>query len=875
MMAAKLGVADVGSSADDKYAKVTLSSKEGQQVLVYPASGLEPAESTLGGLPVSGYTVMAPMELSAHLHSELQSGHSLVRSGGDGDWRTLRILQGRPHPDKEITVAYNPLEAGLWHAVHFDKGCYLGQETIAKVNNLNAVKKRLFGFELSGANGSVKEGDKLYAIGEDGAIGDRAGVITSLLPQQGGKMRGLAFIRTQAGSAGTKICAADDVDAANAAVTAVGIVVDAPYARRSDAQSAMPPKNKQGVQVHDAALQAERDKAKEAERKASTLPLVGEDLLATWCSRSPASNPYTLHSCPRDTTAADSSSSAVLAVLQTNGRGTTTHSATMGTLQVLVPPCCRRRMTRCGTACAGLDVSFLIVVYVVLIGGTARGILWPTLVPLIVELGGSSMTVGWSVAAFYIGRIVGSPVLGYIAQLYGVRKSLQSSLAVFAIGALFYALGEDIMGLMITGQLVMGLGTANLGVCRAYVAERSPPSERTSRLAHLTALQYAGLTVTPLLGSFISATQGSREHEWGALSASKFTTPAYVLMALCALGSYLLRNHFEDVDSKGVKPKTPVTPAAAAAAAAVRPSTPRHGDVESGLEPEKPQQGPGDHNATPPVTPKAYDTGFIELQAGVAKSSGVPTDAAQQQQQQQHGQRLLQHEEPLTPTRESLLRGDSAASGDGSAGSSDPLSDVRGPVKETALLVSLLALNVLTRAGMSWHETLGSQLAMSLGASAEVTGVIMSLFGVIGVVSLLYMRVLCQRYSDVKLIIWGLVGMIIAAVLVTIGTAEGRSGLGLFTFFLGSCVVYGTAFPIGNTAVLGYFSKVVGRTGGGQAVMLSWFSSTGSTAKVIFPLIANGIDSTAGPAASFIVAACLETAGLFAGACFMRRQQKR
>eukprot|EP00611_Tribonema_gayanum_P009544 TRINITY_DN1935_c0_g1_i3.p2 TRINITY_DN1935_c0_g1~~TRINITY_DN1935_c0_g1_i3.p2 ORF type:complete len:241 (-),score=58.23 TRINITY_DN1935_c0_g1_i3:52-774(-) len=193
---------------------------------------------------------------------------------------------GRPHPDKEVTVAYNPLEAGLWHAVHFDKGCYLGQETIAKVNNLNAVKTRLFGFELSGANGSVKEGDKLYAIGEDGAIGARAGVITSLLPQQGGKMRGLAFIRTQAGGAGTKICAADDVDAANAAVTAVGIVVDAPYARRSDAQSAMPPKNKQGVQVDDAALQAERDKAKEAERKAAKLAEMQRKLEALQARRS-------------------------------------------------------------------------------------------------------------------------------------------------------------------------------------------------------------------------------------------------------------------------------------------------------------------------------------------------------------------------------------------------------------------------------------------------------------------------------------------------------------------------------------------------------------------------------------------------------------
>jgi folate-binding protein YgfZ len=46
---------------------------------------------------------------------------------------TVSLTAGRPYADAELTPAYNPLQAGLWHAVHFDKGCYMGQETIAKV----------------------------------------------------------------------------------------------------------------------------------------------------------------------------------------------------------------------------------------------------------------------------------------------------------------------------------------------------------------------------------------------------------------------------------------------------------------------------------------------------------------------------------------------------------------------------------------------------------------------------------------------------------------------------------------------------------------------------------------------------------------------
>jgi folate-binding protein YgfZ len=52
---------------------------------------------------------------------------------------TVCVTVGRPYPDAELTVAYNPLQAGLWHAVHFDKGCYMGQETIAKVLYIYSV----------------------------------------------------------------------------------------------------------------------------------------------------------------------------------------------------------------------------------------------------------------------------------------------------------------------------------------------------------------------------------------------------------------------------------------------------------------------------------------------------------------------------------------------------------------------------------------------------------------------------------------------------------------------------------------------------------------------------------------------------------------
>ena len=40
--------------------------------------------------------------------------------------------------------------AGLWGAVSLAKGCYMGQETLAKVFNLKATRRRLAGLALPG-----------------------------------------------------------------------------------------------------------------------------------------------------------------------------------------------------------------------------------------------------------------------------------------------------------------------------------------------------------------------------------------------------------------------------------------------------------------------------------------------------------------------------------------------------------------------------------------------------------------------------------------------------------------------------------------------------------------------------------------------------
>ena len=56
---------------------------------------------------------------------------------GTEAWEEARVANGVAAPGRELTDLYNPLEAGLLHAVSLAKGCYVGQETLAKVYNTN------------------------------------------------------------------------------------------------------------------------------------------------------------------------------------------------------------------------------------------------------------------------------------------------------------------------------------------------------------------------------------------------------------------------------------------------------------------------------------------------------------------------------------------------------------------------------------------------------------------------------------------------------------------------------------------------------------------------------------------------------------------
>jgi tRNA-modifying protein YgfZ len=170
-------------------AEVIIEQPEGSHILI--EKGIRIGVGS--GLALPGYTLIVPIEAAAGVWSQLTSADAIPM--GDRAWEQLRIRQGRPTSDRELTDDYNPLEVGLWKVISFDKGCYIGQETIARLNTYKGVKQRLWGVKLSAP---VAVNTPVMFEGE------KVGILTSYTDTEDGAF-GLAYVRAKAGGEGLQV----------------------------------------------------------------------------------------------------------------------------------------------------------------------------------------------------------------------------------------------------------------------------------------------------------------------------------------------------------------------------------------------------------------------------------------------------------------------------------------------------------------------------------------------------------------------------------------------------------------------------------------------------------------------------------------------
>lgn len=152
----------------------------------------EAAKSFAAG---SGEAVMAPWEWAGFTGVDVLGPGLTVPGGTDVDEGAIeaaRIAAGLPRMGRELTEKTIPQEAGIVEqTVSFDKGCYTGQELVARLDSRGSnVARRLRGIVFSGTGEALAPGAELLSDGKP------AGSLTSVaISPASGAPVALAYVR--------------------------------------------------------------------------------------------------------------------------------------------------------------------------------------------------------------------------------------------------------------------------------------------------------------------------------------------------------------------------------------------------------------------------------------------------------------------------------------------------------------------------------------------------------------------------------------------------------------------------------------------------------------------------------------------------------
>jgi tRNA-modifying protein YgfZ len=151
------------------------------------------AISSTGARAVRAYGPRGRME---EFMQSLEGAGALAASAEDAD--IVRLEHFVPRYGKDITESTLPQETQQTHALHFQKGCYLGQEIVERIRSRGHVNRQLMGFRLE-AHDIPAPGSKLIAGGKE------AGEVSSAVLSPEGAVFGLAYVRVPYNNPGTTV----------------------------------------------------------------------------------------------------------------------------------------------------------------------------------------------------------------------------------------------------------------------------------------------------------------------------------------------------------------------------------------------------------------------------------------------------------------------------------------------------------------------------------------------------------------------------------------------------------------------------------------------------------------------------------------------
>ena len=169
---------------------IRLADAEGVLARTFPLAG-------------GGYHLTAEAGALAALRAAILERSAGLVEADPACLEVLRIEAGLPAAGREVTEEYNPWEARLGDAISLNKGCYVGQEVIARLSTYKKVSKYLVRLRIG--SGAPAPGARLLGRGDE-----PIGTLTSAVAVPGeDRVLGLGYVRDEEVADGREIAIVD------------------------------------------------------------------------------------------------------------------------------------------------------------------------------------------------------------------------------------------------------------------------------------------------------------------------------------------------------------------------------------------------------------------------------------------------------------------------------------------------------------------------------------------------------------------------------------------------------------------------------------------------------------------------------------------
>ena len=160
----------------------------------------------------TGHHLLIPKESCHQVLNELENNGAAPLS--PESYEIIRIETGLPAAGHELTEDYTPLETGFQWTVSDNKGCYTGQEVIARQVNYDKITRQLVGLLMSDVS---QIGDILYPLDKEQPVGK----ITSIALSQRFGTIALAIVKRPFHQPGNELVTHGEDQSITAATTAL------------------------------------------------------------------------------------------------------------------------------------------------------------------------------------------------------------------------------------------------------------------------------------------------------------------------------------------------------------------------------------------------------------------------------------------------------------------------------------------------------------------------------------------------------------------------------------------------------------------------------------------------------------------------------